>query len=127
MLAGGETELAVAGERLDPLERGETPAQDLLFCGPRGNGNTTLLTETRHRATERGLRVQELPVDALAARETLVRELQERSGLLRDQFSDVQPGPSGAGIERAAPTENVEELLGSWIRSAAEPLVHSGS
>ena len=123
MLAGRDAEVAAMVERLESLEGGQAPAQDLLFYGPRGNGKTTLLIEARRHAEGRGLRVEEFPVDALTARETLVRELQERAGLVRDQLRGVQLGPLGAGVERAAPTENVKELLCAWIRSAPEPLV----
>ena len=127
VLAGREFPLAAAEKRLDLLAAGRMPAQDLLFFGPRGNGKTALLIEIERRARERGLRVEELPVDALTTEEKLVRHLQERAGFLGPQITGAQNGAQVAGIgvfaARAAPTREIRLLLAAWIRAAAGPPV----
>ena len=123
VLAGRTLELAAAERRLDALEAGQAPSQDLLFYGPRGNGKTTLLIEIRKRARDRRMRAETLPVDALTSRRRLVRHLQERAGLHQDQVTGIQVAGLGATADRATPSEDVEALLFAWVRAAAEPLV----
>ena len=115
VLAGRSSVLDIAEERLDVLAAGGMPPQDLLLYGPRGNGKTTLLIELDRRARERGLRVEDLPVDALTARERLVRHLQERAGLWRDRLTGVQVAGVGATADRAAPSEEIGQLFRAWI------------
>ena len=116
VLAGREALLDAAAERLDLLAAGRMPSQDLLFCGPRGNGKTTLLIEIERRARKRGLRAEALPVDALTAEEKLVSHLQARAGFLRDHTD-------GATAALAAPTGDITRLLAAWIRAGDPPLV----
>ena len=123
VLAGRESALAAAEKRLDLLAAGRMPAQDLLFFGPRGNGKTALLIEIERRARERGLRVEELPVDALTTEEKLVRHLQERAGVLGPQITGAQVAGIGVSAARAAPTREIRLLLAAWIRTAAGPPV----
>ena len=124
VLAGRASVLDIAEERLDVLAAGGMPPQDLLLYGPRGNGKTTLLIELDRRARERGLRVENLPVDALTARERLVRHLQERAGLRRDRLTGVQVAGVGATAARAAPSEEIGELFRAWIGTdEVRPLV----
>ena len=123
VLAGRASVLDIAEERLDVLAAGGMPPQDLLLYGPRGNGKTTLLIELDRRARERGLRVEDLPVDALTARERLVRHLQERAGLRRDRLTGVQVAGVGATADRAAPSEEIGELFRAWIGTDEVPLV----
>jgi len=99
------------------------PTEDLLFFGPRGTGKTALLMEIRRRARARGFRVEELPVDALSAREQLVRELQERAGLLGDRVTGVSVAGVGATAARSAPTRNVTRLFAAWLRDSSAPTV----
>ena len=115
VLAGRSSVLDIAEERLDVLAAGGMPPQDLLLYGPRGNGKTTLLIELDRRARERGLRVENFPVDALTARERLVRHLLERAGLRRDRLTGVQVAGVGATADRAAPSEEIGELFRAWI------------
>ena len=124
VLAGRESTLDIAEERLDVLSAGGMPSQDLLFFGPRGNGKTALLIEMKQRARKRGLRVEELPVNALRREEKLVRELQERAGLRGDRLTGVQVAGVGATAARGAPTENMDRLFAAWIASGdARPSV----
>ena len=123
VLAGRSSVLDIAEERLDVLAAGGMPPQDLLLYGPRGNGKTTLLIELDHRARERGLRVENFPVDALTARERLVRHLQERAGLRRDRLTGVQVAGVGATADRAAPSEEIGQLFRAWIGTDEVPLV----
>ena len=121
VLAGRASVLDIADERLDVLAAGGMPPQDLLLYGPRGNGKTTLLIEIERRARERGLRVEELPVDALTTEEKLVRHLQERAGLLGPQITGAQVAGIGVSAARSAPTREIRLLLAAWI--GAGPLV----
>ena len=121
VLAGRASVLDIAEERLDVLGAGGMPPQDLLLYGPRGNGKTTLLIEIERRARERGLRVEELPADALATEEKLVRHLQERAGVLGPQITGAQVAGIGVSAARAAPTREIRLLLAAWI--GAGPLV----
>ena len=124
VLAGRSSVLEIAEKRLDVLAAGGMPPQDLLLYGPRGNGKTTLLIELDRRARERGLRVEDLPVDALTARERLVRHLQERAGLWRDRLTGVQVAGVGATADRAAPSEEIGQLFRAWIGTdEVRPLV----
>ena len=123
VLAGRSSVLDIADERLDVLAAGGMPPQDLLLYGPRGNGKTTLLIEIERRARERGLRVEELPVDALTTEEKLVRHLQERAGVLGPQITGAQVAGIGVSAARAAPTREIRLLLTAWIRAAAGPPV----
>ena len=123
VLAGRASVLDIAEERLDVLGAGGMPPQDLLLYGPRGNGKTTLLIEIERRARERGLRVEDLPVDALTARERLVGHLQERAGLRRDRLTGVQVAGVGATADRAAPSEEIGQLFRAWIGTDEVPLV----
>ena len=116
VLAGRKALLDAAAERLDVLAAGRMPSRDLLLCGPRGNGKTTLLIEIERRARKRGLRVEELPVDALTAEEKLVSHLQARAGFLRDQTD-------GATAALAEPTGDITRLFAAWIRADDPPLV----
>ena len=121
VLAGRASVLDIAEERLDVLGAGGMPPQDLLLYGPRGNGKTTLLIEIERRARERGLRVEELPVDALTTEEKLVRHLQERAGVLGPQITGAQVAGIGVSAARSAPTREIRLLLAAWI--GAGPLV----
>ena len=121
VLAGRASLLRLAEERLETVAAGRALAQNLLFYGPRGNGKTALLTEIRRRARERNLRVEELPVDALATRDQLVRHLQERAGVLGQRLTGAQVAGIGVSTTEAAPTREIRLLLAAWI--GAGPLV----
>ena len=123
VLAGRESLLAEAEERLDFLSAGRMPSQDLLFYGPRGTGKTTLLLEIERRAKERGLRVANLPVDALIAREQLVHLLQKRAGTLGDRLTGMQVAGVGVSGIPAEPTEVIEDLFAAWLGRDAGPQV----
>ena len=124
LLAGRDAELVVADERLDRMEAGRSPAEDLLFYGPRGNGKTALLLEIERRARERGMRVEALPTPALFGVDRLVRELQEHTGGRQGQFTGVQVAGFGATATPDEPTENLTRLLVSWSNAAPDqPLV----
>lgn len=123
MLAGRVPELEAAERRLEQLDAGHTPSRDLLFYGPRGNGKTTLLSEIRRRARDRQMRAESLPVDALTNRGRLIRQLQERAGILQARVTGIQVAGVGATAERVGPTREVDALLSEWIQAAPEPLV----
>ena len=124
LLAGRDSELAAADERLDRMEAGRSPAEDLLFCGPRGNGKTALLLEIERRARERGMRVETLPTPALSGVDRLVRELQEHTGGRQGRFTGVQVAGFGATATPDEPTENIMRLLVSWSNATPDrPLV----
>ena len=124
LLAGRDSELAAADERLDRMEAGRSPAEDLLFCGPRGNGKTALLLEIERRARERGMRVEALPTPALSGVDRLVRELQEHTGGRQGRFTGVQVAGFGATATPDEPTENIMRLLVSWSNATPDrPLV----
>ena len=124
MLSGRDEQLDQVGQRLTGLEAGRMPSQDFLFYGPRGNGKTALLLEIGDRARKRGLRVERLPVDALTDRENLARELQERSGRIRDRLTGIQFAGVGATAQPAAATRNVEALFAGWLSAdGSRPLV----
>ena len=110
LLAGRDRELEMAEERLATLAGGESPTEDLLFYGPRGNGKTTLRLEVERRARERRLRVERFPVEALTDHARLVRRLQERAGVLGVPVAGV-----GVTETPPAPTEDIEHLFASWI------------
>ena len=123
VLAGRESPLAAAEKRLDLLAAGRMPAQDLLFFGPRGNGKTALLIEIERRARARGLRVEELPADALTTEEKLVRHLQERAGFLGPQITGAQNGAqvAGIGVSAAGPPVFVMDEVHALAPEAARP------
>ena len=124
LLAGRDSELAAADERLDRMEAGRSPAEDLLFCGPRGNGKTALLLEIERRARERGMRVETLPTPALSGVDRLVRELQEHTGGRQGRFTGLQVAGFGATATPDEPTENIMRLLVSWSNATPDrPLV----
>ena len=124
LLAGRDSELAAADERLDRMEAGRSPAEDLLFYGPRGNGKTALLLEIERRARERGMRVEALPTPALSGVDRLVRELQEHTGGRQGRFTGVQVAGFGATATPDEPTENLMRLLVSWSNATPDrPLV----
>ena len=124
LLAGRDAELGAADEALAQLTEDRSPSEDLLFYGPRGNGKTTLLLEIERRARERGLRVEDLSPPALDGNERLVRLLQERTVRLRGAVTGGQVTGVGAPGIPAAPTEDVAQLLVSWIDAEpARPLV----
>ena len=99
------------------------PPQDVLFYGPRGNGKTALLGHLADRARGLNLRVERFPVGALADRDVLTEELQERAGLRRDRLSGLQVAGTGATTLPASPTRNTDRLLAGWLASEARPLV----
>ena len=117
LLAGRERELETAEERLATLARGESPSEDLLFYGPRGNGKTTLLLEIGQRARKRGARVETLPADALTDETRLVRRLQERAQVLGGGLTGVQAAGIGVSAAPGAPPEDPETLLALWVGS----------
>ena len=123
LLAGRDTELGASDKALDRLTEGRSPSQDLLFYGPRGNGKTTILLEVERRARERGFRVEALSPPGLDGVEHLVHDLQERTGQLQGQVTGSQVAGVGATGIPTAPTEDVAQLLVSWIDADARPLV----
>ena len=124
LLAGREHELDMAEKRLAALARGESPAEDLLFYGPRGNGKTALLLEIERRARNRDFRVETLPVDTLTDRAVLVRALQERAGVPGGEFTSVRLGGSGVTEHPPAPTDDIHRLFASWVGAGgARPTV----
>ncbi len=122
VLAGREAELARAGRLLDRLAEGETPAQDLLLYGPRGNGKTALLARIAERARELGMRPERLPVAELDSKASLVRALQERIAPPA-RVTGVQVAMVGLTAERSAPLAGVDSLLVAWIQRADRPLI----
>lgn len=122
VLAGRDEELARAGRLLDQLADGETPAQDLLLYGPRGNGKTALLARIADRARELGMRPERLPVAELDSKASLVRALRERIAPPA-RVTGVQVAMVGVTAERSAPLAGVDSLLAAWIQRADRPLV----
>lgn len=123
VMAGRVAEMACVERRLAELVRRRPCSEDILFYGPRGNGKTTLLLETERRARQLGLRAEYLPVDALTDPERLVGALQKRAGAVEGGVTGVQIAGFGATAERAAPSREVSELLGSWVAADPSPLV----
>ena len=123
VLAGRSRELALARGSLDLLEGGAGPPRSLLFFGPRGNGKTTLLTRIAEEARQRSLLAERLPAAVVADERRLVRRLQERTGQLRGRITGAQAAVLGVSAEPAPATEDVEELLLTWIGESPRPLV----
>ena len=124
LIAGRERELELAEEYLAILDRGESPSDDLLFYGPRGNGKTTLRLEIERRARARHLRVERFPVAALTDGSRLVRQLQERAGVLGAQVTGVQIAGSGMTGTPPAPIEDIDRLFALWVGAVgARPMV----
>ena len=124
LIAGRDRELELAEEYLAVLDRGESPPDDLLFYGPRGNGKTTLRLEVERRAQDRHLRVERFPVAALADGSRLVRQLQERAGVLGAQVTGVQIAGSGMTGTPRAPIEDIDRLFALWVGAGgARPTV----
>ena len=124
LITGRERELEMAEERLATLAGGESPTLDLLFYGPRGNGKTTLRLEVERRARERRLRVERFPAAALTDHARLVRQLQERAGVLGGRVTGVQVASVGLTETPPAPTEDIDRLFASWVGAdGARPTV----
>ena len=123
LLAGRESELALAERRLQELSTGTPPSRGLLLYGPRGNGKSVLLERIAERARDVGLRAEKLPPAALRSEDRLIRILQERAGLVGDRLSGVQVGMLGGALERATPTQDVTQLFADWVGGASSPLV----
>lgn len=119
LLAGRDEELARAEERLADLAEGRSPAEDLLFYGPRGNGKTSLLLEIERRARSRDYRVAGLPAEALADREELVEELRLRAGESRSRFTGGQLLGVGLTATAGTPSRNIAKMFADW--AAADP------
>ncbi len=124
LIAGRERELELAEEYLAILDRGESPSDDLLFYGPRGNGKTTLRLEIERRARARHLRVERFPVAALTDRSRLIRQLQERAGVLGERVTGVRSAGSGMTGTPPVPIEDVDRLFALWVGAGgARPTV----
>ena len=124
LITGRERELEMAEERLASLAGGKSPTLDLLFYGPRGNGKTTLRLEVERRAQERRLRVERFPAAALTDHARLVRQLQERAGVLGGRVTGVQVASVGLTETPPAPTEDIDRLFASWMGAdGARPTV----
>ena len=122
VLAGREEELARANSLLRQLADGETPAQDLLLYGPRGNGKTALLARIADHASQLGMRAERLPVAELDSKASLMRALQERTAPIA-RVTGVSVGTIGVTTEPAALPATVDSLLPTWIQRDAAPLV----
>ena len=122
-LAGRDTELALAGAKLDSLSRGQRPSQGLLLYGPRGNGKTVLLDRIAGEARSRGLRAESLPASAFRDHQALSDELREFAGLAGSQITGAQAAGFGVSIEPGSPTRSLSRLLAMWIESDPAPLV----
>ena len=116
LVAGRERELEIAERLLGGLAGGRSPTPDLLFYGPRGNGKTTLLLEVRRRGEERGMRVENLPVDALTDPTRLVGMLRERCRGSEVSSTEVEPGRETLPL-RAPFSEDPGTLLAGWVGS----------
>lgn len=122
-LAGRESDLQLAGNRLADLADGTPPAQGLLFFGPRGNGKTVLLERVREDARQRGMRAERLGAGAFRSEERLIRELRRRAGVHGGRLTGVHVASVGVTAEPAAPSEDHVELFAQWIRADSAPLV----
>ena len=123
LLAGRDSELALAEELLDRLGAGNPPPRDLLFYGPRGNGKTALLMEIAARARKRGLRVARLPVAAFAGEAGLDSAIRHLAGIASVRLTGVQVGPLGVTTERPARPVGVFQAFSEWITANPAPLV----
>ena len=124
LVAGRERELEIAEGRLGDLAGGRSPARDLLFYGPRGNGKTTLLPEIRRRGEERGIRVERLPVYALTDPARLVRILRERAPTHEGVSPGVRTAESGVSAAPISAPDDPGVLLAGWVgRNENRPLV----
>lgn len=122
-LAGRESETALLDEALEDLARGSSAPQGVLLYGPRGNGKTALIAYAASRAKRLGLRAEDLPVLSLRSEDSLIRLLQERSGLAGRRITGVQVGPLGASVEGSAPSTDIWQLLVGWIERDRRPLL----
>ena len=122
-LAGRDAEIALARRRLAELAGETPPAQGVLCYGPRGNGKTAVLRRVATEARERGLRVDELPVDTLRDRERITTELQERSGHAGSRLTGVHVGPLGASTDPPLRSRNLFRLFTAWVNVSPAPLV----
>ena len=123
LLAGRAAELALAGELLGSLEKGQRPPQGLLLYGPRGNGKTALLSQIAEEARGLGLRVEELSGAAYRDPDALRRELRERAGLAGTRVTGVQAAGFGVSAQPGEPERNTTKLFAHWIGQAPAPLV----
>ena len=123
VLAGRNTELALADTLLDSLERRRAPSRGLLFFGPRGNGKTALLDRIAERARKRGMRAESLPAAAFQHPEALRRELQENAGFAGTRLRGVTAAGLGVSTEPGPVTQNAARLLAAWIGEGRPPLV----
>ena len=123
VLAGRDTELALADEMLDSLQRGRRPSRGLLLFGPRGNGKTVLLDRIAEHARGRGMRAVDLPASAFRSPEVLTQELQENAGLTGARLRGAHAAGFGVSTEPELPTRNAARLLASWVGEGHAPLV----
>ena len=122
VLAGRDSELALAHSLLDRLERGRTPSRGLLFFGPRGNGKTAILDRIAEGAHNRGMRAESLSPAAFRNSGSLERELQENAGVAGTRLRGATAAGFGVSTEPGPPTRNAARLLAAWIGERS-PLV----
>lgn len=122
-LAGRDAEIALARRRLAELAAGRPPSQGVLCYGPRGTGKTAVLQRVATEARALGLRVEELPVDALRDRERITTDLQERAGHAGSRLTGVQVGPLGASTDPPVRSRNLFRLFTAWVNESPMPLV----
>lgn len=77
-LAGREAQQRAVLNRLDAIQAGNGLEDDLVFCGPRGNGKTAMLLWIRAEAQARCIRAVIVSAGRVMAEQDLVAKLAER-------------------------------------------------
>ena len=115
-LAGREAQQRAVLNRLDAIQAGNGLEDDLVFCGPRGNGKTAMLLWIRAEAQARGIRAVIVSAGRVMAEQDLVAKLAERRRWI-DRLGSIL----WMGLQRSSPagqTQTLEEALGKQLRKA---------